>query len=264
MSFSVRAGNSPSSQRSSASQAYVSPKMLPQAVVRLNVPSFSLPTTEDSLNNGSLSFSTKKLGTNPTRYKTTMCRNWEAGNCNFKGCTFAHGVEELRAPMRVDRYGSPNPHSHAPTQGKTPPQYSSALSGPLASPRIEQLLEMLYAEVIRDRDLVTVHVEANRTLESLLKKEQALHEETRAQLEAERAKANELTRVVLQTSEALSLFLDSCTVNEKQRGRIAVLLDKLAVVVPEGDDARDKQEGEENRVEELLRALQQCQKSVDA
>ncbi|ESL07235.1 zinc finger-domain protein [Trypanosoma rangeli SC58] len=263
MSFSVRALNSPSSQRSSASQAHVSPKMLPQTVMRLNVPSFSLSAAEDTLNNGNLSFITKKVGTNPTRYKTVICRNWEAGSCNFKGCTFAHGVEELRAPMRVDCYGNSNLHPHATAQGKTPPQYSTALPGSLGSPRIEQLLEMLYAEVIRDRDLVTVHVEANRTLESLLRKEQTLHDETRAQLEAERTKANELMRVVLQTSEELKMFLDSRTATEKQRDRIAVLLNKLVFIVPQCDDARNK-EKEENKVEELLRALQQCQKSADA
>ncbi|PBJ80981.1 zinc finger-domain protein [Trypanosoma cruzi] len=264
MSFSVRAGNSPMSQRSSASQAHVSPKMISQSALRPIAPSFSLQASEDTLNNGNIGISTRKMGTNPTRYKTTMCRNWEAGTCNFKGCTFAHGVDELRAPVRVDHYGGHNSHPHVSSQGKTPPQYSTAMGGPLGSPRIEQLLEMLYAEVIRERDLVAVHVEANRTLESLLKKEQTLHEETKAQLDTERSRVNELARVVLETSEEINTLLESCRINERQRSRVAMLLNKMAFVVPECDGTRDKEEREGNRVVELLKALQQCQKPADA
>jgi hypothetical protein len=32
-----------------------------------------------------------------TKYKTELCRNWEAGHCEYDDlCTFAHGSHELR------------------------------------------------------------------------------------------------------------------------------------------------------------------------
>lgn len=42
---------------------------------------------------------------------------------------------------------------------------------------IEQLLEMLSCEVARERHLVGVHVEANRTLEAMLRREQQQRQE---------------------------------------------------------------------------------------
>ncbi|KEG15469.1 zinc finger-domain protein [Trypanosoma grayi] len=264
MSFSLRASNPLLSQRSSVSQPYVSPQMLPQSAARQNMPLFSLSGTEDVCNNNSNNIPIKKVGTDPTRYKTTMCRNWEAGTCTFKGCTFAHGVEELRAPTRGDHYRSPNLDPRRSSPGQTPPLYATAVVGSSGSPKIEQLLEMLYTEVVRERDLVTVHVEANRTLETLLKKEQMLHDEAKSQLEAARLKVNELTRVILQTSEEISTFLDSCTLDEKQRSRIAALSNKMTEVIPEHDCNRDTADEEKNRVRELLKALQHCQKPTDA
>ena len=33
----------------------------------------------------------------PVKYKTELCRNWEAtGHCGYRGCTYAHGYEDLR------------------------------------------------------------------------------------------------------------------------------------------------------------------------
>lgn len=40
-----------------------------------------------------------KLG--EAKYKTEMCRNWQAGGCEFGGkCVFAHGIGELRVRGR--------------------------------------------------------------------------------------------------------------------------------------------------------------------
>ncbi|ORC90696.1 zinc finger-domain protein [Trypanosoma theileri] len=279
MSFSVRAGNSPISQRSPASQPYMSPQMLPQSMTRYGMPPFSLTGSDEVYNNhsnnnnnntnnnvstSSSSLPVKKSGTDPTRYKTTMCRNWETGSCTFRGCTFAHGVEELRAPTRIDHYRNSNMEHRQIAPGKTSPLYSTGALGTPSSPRIEQLLKMLYAEIRRERDLVAVHVEANRTLESLLKKEQVLHEQAKVQLESAKQKLQELTCVVLQTSEELNTFLNSCSISEAQRSRITLLASKLTEVIPQRDGTSDKAEGEENRVKELLKALQECQSSENA
>ncbi|KAH9579734.1 hypothetical protein LSM04_000479 [Trypanosoma melophagium] len=275
MSFSVRASNSPISQKSPASQPYMSPQMLPQSTTRYGMPPFSLPGSDEVYNNNnnsgnnnvgtsSSNLTMKKPGTDPTRYKTTMCRNWETGSCTFRGCTFAHGVEELRAPTRIDHYRSSNMEHRQTSTETTSPQYFTGTLGTPNLPRIEQLLKMLYAEVRRERDLVAVHVEANRTLESLLKKEQVLHEQAKVQLESAKQKLKELTRVVLQTSEELNTFLNSCSISETQRSRIALLANKLTEVIPQRDGTNDKAEGEENRIKELLKALQECRGSEDA
>ena len=47
----------------------------------------------------------------PSKYKTAMCRNWEAtGVCAFRGCTFAHGKAELRIqpPRTTDGHVHPS------------------------------------------------------------------------------------------------------------------------------------------------------------
>lgn len=36
------------------------------------------------------------------KFKTELCRNWVEGTCEFQTkCSFAHGVEELRLPLRL-------------------------------------------------------------------------------------------------------------------------------------------------------------------
>lgn len=198
-----------------------------------------------------------------SRYKTIMCRNWETGTCNFKECTFAHGVEELRAPTRVDNHRNLSTHSYAHMWDKTTHRRSTILPGSLGSFRIENLLEMLYAEVVRERDLVAVHVEANHTLETLLRREQALHEETKARLEAERAKVNRLMCVVLETSEEIKKFFNSAGISEAQRGRMELLTNKMTEVFSESHGTVNRTDGEEKRIKELLMTLQQCQKPFD-
>jgi hypothetical protein len=88
----------------------------------------------------------------PVKFKTDLCRNWEqTGTCNFKGCTFAHGHEELRPVLR--------PHGGAP-------QPISAQA------YVEHLSRMLIAEVSREVQIQMDHQEANRKLEQDLREEQ--------------------------------------------------------------------------------------------
>lgn len=36
------------------------------------------------------------------KFKTELCRNWVEGTCEFQAkCSFAHGSEELRLPLRL-------------------------------------------------------------------------------------------------------------------------------------------------------------------
>lgn len=167
----------------------------------------------------------KRTGTDPTKYKTTICRNWEqAGTCVFRGCTFAHGVDDLRPPMRSNT--SPV-LTHQPSPGATPPLYpqgfggssshhnmalppSSSASGSATLPRAEQLMELLLAEIHRERDLVSVHTEANKTLESMLRKEQQQHAETAARAEGLANQAIELTRQVSERNAEILRLLEVC------------------------------------------------------
>lgn len=158
-------------------------------------------------------------GTDPTKYKTTICRNWEqTGGCQFRGCTFAHGVDDLRPPARptnnqllssvpqtalhalltlpsgspssgnavVDAMGSStgtNPQLNG--VGSVSTNSNNAAANALLSAgtlRIEQIAELLVVEVNRQRDLVSVHLEANRTLENMLRREQQLRAEASARL----------------------------------------------------------------------------------
>lgn len=221
MSFSVKAVESPSPQLSPYMQPYVSPQMLPQAGQR--VPTMSL--SDDHL-------PAKRVGTDPTKYKTTICRNWEqTGMCTFRGCTFAHGVEELRAPTRMDAGSTPHLHSQYVSPGNTPPLMgtssaaavnhfvSSAVAAAAAGgngnggaqaagpPKLEGLLELLHGEVLRERELVAVHMEANRTLESILRREQALHTETRARLDETRGEYAALVELVAQQNAVLQTLM---------------------------------------------------------
>jgi hypothetical protein len=160
-------------------------------------------------------------GTDPTKYKTTICRNWEqTGGCQFRGCTFAHGVDDLRPPARptnnqllssvpqtalhalltlpsgsqaasnavVDAMGSStgtNPQLNGVGAVPSTNSSSNAAANALLSAgtlRIEQIAELLVVEVNRQRDLVSVHLEANRTLENMLRREQQLRAEASARL----------------------------------------------------------------------------------
>jgi hypothetical protein len=69
----------------------------------------------------------QRRGTDPARYKTTICRNWEStGSCTFKGCTFAHGNDELRPLSTKSPSPTVTPAAHAST--------SPLLAAPLVPP----------------------------------------------------------------------------------------------------------------------------------
>ena len=152
--------------------------------------------------------SDKKLtagGTDPTKYKTAMCRNWEhTGACGFRGCTFAHGREELRPPRPPSAGGAspilsanqspvapsapqpPKTPSQDPLHGSLPPPVMPLLPAATLQTnngsRTDQLLQDLTAELKRVRETLHVHQEANRTLEMLLHREQMQRHADKAEL----------------------------------------------------------------------------------
>lgn len=70
------------------------------------------------------------------KYKTELCRNWEAtGHCAYRGCTYAHGYEDLRAvqggpqgaggtPMMMTQQMMPMPQGHSATGSPQQHTYS--------------------------------------------------------------------------------------------------------------------------------------------
>lgn len=236
MSFSVKAGTSPSQNPSappahSFNHSHVSPSLIPSANSSGtgfrggNAPQHSNPPPF-SLNGGDADTgvvpSSKRVGTDPTKYKTTICRNWEqTGSCSFRGCTFAHGVDDLRPPLRPNTSPPLGPQVTQPSPSQTPPMFPQTLPPTTtnSSVKLEQILEMLVAEVSRERDLVLVHVEANKTLEGMLRREQTLHQETMSRVEALQNQASELARQVAErNSEILRLVeLSSHSLTTEQR-----------------------------------------------
>nr|CCC91182.1 putative zinc finger-domain protein [Trypanosoma congolense IL3000] len=254
MSFTVHPGSSP------VSRSYNSPQMLLQSPQSHTALPFSLSGADESL---STNTSSRKGGTDPTRYKTTICRNWEMGTCTFKGCAFAHGEEELRLPARAGSYKSPlMGGGHRPSPGKTPPLYPARASTPPAGTyQIEQLLKMLYVEVTQERKLVAVHTEANRSLEALLKNEQARCGDAHLKLELAKANVERLRRIIHEASAGLHALLESHDAIEEQRRRLAAITQKMISTCSTVDTAADARDGEETRVIELLSVLQCCQNS---
>ena len=109
---------------------------------------------------------------------------------------------------------------HQPSPGTTPPLYPglpphSSPTLPLSQlppsgpQRVEFLVEMLVTEVAKERDLVNIHVEANKTLEVMLRREQALHAEAGAQVESLMAQVGELTRLVNERNQEILRLVDA-------------------------------------------------------
>eukprot|EP00759_Apiculatamorpha_spiralis_P008540 PhF_6_TR1548/c0_g1_i1/m.2820 len=185
-------------------------------------PPFSMPTTVEKTN--AATSGDKNKGTDPNKYKTAICRNWEQqGTCTFRGCTFAHGRDELRLPRAG---GVPSPvlsaTSAATTTGapKTPSQDGGGSSGggtspaipPIAMPpstvntsKIDQLIHELAIEIRKERENVQVTQDANRTLEMVLRREQndRLEREKEREHLAERVQQLESTVEQLQAALAL-------------------------------------------------------------
>ena len=81
---------------SASSGPYVSVGIMPGDVAAAYAAGLGAGSDLNNMNN------VKRRGTDPTKFKTTICRNWEqTGTCTFRGCTFAHGVDDLRAPHRT-------------------------------------------------------------------------------------------------------------------------------------------------------------------
>ncbi|KAK7195397.1 Zinc finger CCCH domain-containing protein [Novymonas esmeraldas] len=268
MSFSVKGGGYSLPHPSPVMHPYVSPSLLPQTHSQQAPPSFSLGDEQ-------YVGVPKRVGVDPTKYKTTICRNWEqTGTCSFRGCTFAHGVEELRAPVRPDGH-TPVLRPQHMSPGNTPPLRASQPLPPPPPPSsghytLEQLLDMLYKEVVHQRELVTVHVEANTTLEGMLRREQAQHDASRRQLAEKTQQCELLARELFARNQQLRRAADSSP-------EIKGLLDQWetqlasfaepeakrddafypAATASSADDVEDGGKEYENaRIEELLRVLQ--------
>lgn len=222
MSFQVRAGTSPHQQPASAGgSSYISPNLSYRGgggnahthSSSTALPPFSLGDASSSAAGEVPVPASKRVGTDPTKYKTTICRNWEqTGNCSFRGCTFAHGVDDLRPPARTSGSSPPLPPQQSPSS--TPPMYpqsavmNNAGSLPGQSPyKIEQLLEMLVSEIQRERDMISNYAESNKALETMLRREQVAVIDAQTKVEALQNQAIELVRQVKErNSEILNLI----------------------------------------------------------
>ena len=99
----------------------------------------------------------------PTKFKTDLCRNYEqTGQCTFKGCTFAHGADELRQP--------PKGGLHSGTSQLSPQLY------------VNHLADILLSEVNAEVQAHVDHQETNRRLELALREEQAARQKTLKEL----------------------------------------------------------------------------------
>ena len=117
-------------------------------------------------------------GTDPTKYKTAICRNWETtGTCNFRGCTFAHGREELR-PIRSSTM---NEHVSGVTELKPGKPNTSLSHGRSFIPteskeqswsHVDQALHELYDAIRRERANYTEQTQGNYALGIMLRREQ--------------------------------------------------------------------------------------------
>ena len=155
----------------------------------------------------------KRIGTDPSKFKTTICRNWEqTGICSFRGCTFAHGVDDLRPPMRATQppqtVGTPNNGSKKSPSTSPTLQASAAHNGGNAAPtRLDKLIEMLSLEVSKDKDLVLVHQEAYRTLEAMLRREHTLYDDAHNKLEGTKLKVGLFIKKLREKDAALQRAL---------------------------------------------------------
>lgn len=135
--------------------------------------------------------------------------------CSFRGCTFAHGVDDLRPPMRTQNGTLPIPADKgiSPTLGpvKVSPNTSPSInasavhnSGHTVITKLDTLLEQLVVEVNKDKDLSLVHQEASRTLEAMIRREQALRLNSSQQLDQQSQRLEGLLRALAAKDKALS------------------------------------------------------------
>lgn len=222
MSFSVKAGGSPHQQHSS----HVSPSLSHRGgggigsanTSHSNPPPFSLGEAHNGNSSAPSSGATtgeiaiplpasKRMGTDPSKYKTTICRNWEqTGSCSFRGCTFAHGADELRQPARTGNSPPLGPLQVQQSPSSTPPMYPQQ---PVANAsRIEQIMEMLMTEVQRERELVNAHMDARKSSDTQLRREQHTVAELQSAVEALQLQATEFSRLLKERNNEILELID--------------------------------------------------------
>ncbi|KNH07942.1 zinc finger-domain protein [Perkinsela sp. CCAP 1560/4] len=119
-------------------------------------------------------------GTDLTKYKTAICRNWETtGTCSFRGCTFAHGREELR-PLRPPGLGehppAPRLTEHKPSKLEAPFPYNHSFlpkeRKEQAWSHVDQALHELYDAIRKERANYSEQTQGNYALGIMLRREQ--------------------------------------------------------------------------------------------
>lgn len=163
----------------------------------------------------------KRIGTDPSKFKTTICRNWEqTGICSFRGCTFAHGVDDLRPPMRpapsTQNLGATNATGAKKSPSTSPNLQASAAhnGGSTTTTRLDRLIEMLAHEVAKDKDLVLVHQEAYRTLEAMLRREHTLYDDAYNKLEGTKLKVGLFIKKLREKDAALQRTIATAKASE--------------------------------------------------
>jgi hypothetical protein len=211
MSFSVKAGGSPHQQHSS----HVSPSLSHRGggsanTSHSNPPPFSLGEAHNGNSappSGAAEIAiplpaSKRMGTDPSKYKTTICRNWEqTGACSFRGCTFAHGADELRQAARTGTSPPLGPLQGQQSPSSTPPMYPQQPA--MNTSRIEQIMEMLMTEVQRERELVSAHMEARKSSDAQLRREQHTVADLQSAVEASQSQVAELARLVMERNHEI-------------------------------------------------------------
>jgi len=136
----------------------------------------------------------KSPTTDPAKFKTAICRNWEQqGTCAFKNCAFAHGPDELRGASRT------SPSVPAPSAIG-----AATNSGHLS--QCELILELITTEVHRERENYLLQQDANKTLEVLLRKEQQVKQEDAKVVERlEKQVQTLLERIAARDAEIMTL-----------------------------------------------------------
>ena len=128
----------------------------------------------------------RSSGTDPSKYKTAICRNWEIdGICHFKGCTFAHGKEELRIPRLSLDHDVPSTETlkqsihfdqsytfkEKTTLGKNISQVCE--SNEDSASRVDQSLRDLSDAIQRERESYSTNLHGIKAIEILIHREEA-------------------------------------------------------------------------------------------
>lgn len=207
MSFSVRAGDTPSSQDSTPSR-YSRRSPLLVAVP----PPSAHPLTTYGYSTAEISNMYKRSAPpDPAKYKTTICRNWSSrGTCTFRGCTFAHGIEELRLRNPVLQLGNTpgsgrgnSTGSGSSLGGNSPHPPGHSRQGPALT--WEQMVSLLLTNVKRRRETMLAQTEALRSLDEAYQSEEATNNELQKMVYVLQKEAVDLLRRVTERNAVLKL-----------------------------------------------------------